>query len=149
MNGRLWLATLAMLAVLFAGCTAAPSPTRVADGSPPPTDLFRTSEGGGVTVVATWRGPDAGAVVELQLDTHSVDLDAIDLGDATLANDRGETLRAEPWSAPLGGHHRAGPLRFGGDAAAFLEGARSIRLVLRDIAGVAERTFEWTVEPTP
>lgn len=107
--------------------------------------MTQTSEGGQVTVVANWAGPDAGAVFDMTLDTHSVDLDAIDLADAVLRNDRRETLSAMPWSAPLGGHHREGTLTFEGDAASFFADAQWVELVLTGIGGMAERTLRWEV----
>ena len=96
-------------------------------------------------VVASWVGPSAGASFDVKLDTHSVDLDALDLTDATLRNDRGEALPARPWAAPKGGHHREGTLAFNGDAAAFLAQVRWIELVLPGIGGVSERTLRWEI----
>lgn len=99
-----------------------------------------------MTVVATWAGPSAGAVFDLTVDTHSVDLDALDLADAILRNDRGETLTGRSWSAPAGGHHRAGALSFDGDATAFFAAARWIELVLSGIGDLPERTLHWEIE---
>jgi len=95
--------------------------------------------------VASWSGPAAGATFDLKLDTHSVDLDALDLANAVLRNDRGETLAAQPWDAPKGGHHREGTLTFKGDASTFLAGARWIELTLAGIGDIPERTLRWTV----
>ena len=115
-------------------------------GSAEPADSSaRTSEGGEVTVVATWNGPTAGAAIEVVLDTHSVDLDALDLTDAVLRNDRGESLTARPWAAPKGGHHREGALAFDGDAEAFLAGANWLELVLLGVGDLPERTLRWEV----
>lgn len=115
-------------------------------GSAEPADFSaRTSEGGEVTVVATWNGPTAGAAIDVVLDTHSVDLDALDLTDAILRNDRGESLTARPWAAPKGGHHREGVLEFDGDAEAFLAGANWLELVLVDVGDLPERTLRWEV----
>jgi len=111
--------------------------------------MTQTSEGGQVTVVATWAGPSAGATFDLKLDTHSVDLDALDLSTATLRNDRGDTLTARPWSAPKGGHHREGSLSFDGDSAAFLAGAKWIELVLPGIGDTPERVLRWTIGGQP
>ena len=96
-------------------------------------------------MVATWPGPGAGAAFDITLDTHSVDLDALDLADAVLRNDRGETLTAIPWDAPNGGHHREGSLAFEGDVARFLGGADWIELVLTGIGDLPERTLRWEV----
>ncbi len=102
-----------------------------------------------MTVVATWAGPSAGATFDLKLDTHSVDLDALDLATATLRNDRGDTLTARPWLAPKGGHHREGSLSFNGDSAAFLAGAKWIELVLPGIGDTPERVLRWTIGGQP
>lgn len=110
-----------------------------------PSGATQTSDGGQVTVVASWGGPSSGAVFDLKLDTHSVDLDALDLSDAQLRNDRGQTLSGASWAAPKGGHHREGALTFEGDAAGFLSGASWIELVIRGVGDVAERTLRWEV----
>ncbi len=107
--------------------------------------MRQTSDGGQVTVVVDWAGPARGAVFDVTLDTHSVDLDALDLADASLRNDRGETRRARPWTAPKGGHHREGALTFDGDTAQFLAGARWIELVLVGVGDLPERTLRWEV----
>lgn len=100
-----------------------------------------------MTVVVNWPGPAAGAVFDVQLDTHSVDLDALDLSDAILRNDRGELLSAKAWVAPKGGHHRAGALTFDGDAAKFLAGASWVELVLSGVGDLPERILRWVVNP--
>lgn len=105
----------------------------------------QTSEGGQVTAVATWTGPAAGAAFDLKLDTHSVDLDALDLSNAVLRNDRGDTLAARPWAAPKGGHHREGTLTFSGDVSRFFTGAKWIELVLTGVGDVPERTLRWEI----
>ncbi len=103
------------------------------------------SEGGQVTVEATWTGPKAGATFDVRLDTHSVDLDAVDLANTVLRNDRGETLAAEPWTAPKAGHHREGTLAFAGDTTSFFAGATSIELVFNGIGDVPERMLRWEI----
>ncbi len=108
---------------------------------------MQRSEGGQVTVEATWSGPAAGAVFEVKLDTHAVELDAIDFANAVVRNDRGEMLAAIPWAAPKGGHHREGPLTFGGNVSPFLAGAKSIELVLMGIGDIPERTLRWKIGP--
>lgn len=134
-------------AVLAAGCSSSSpggSGAPAASGSAGPSaGLTQTSDGGQVTVVATWAGPAAGAVFDLALDTHSIDLDTLDLADAILRNDRGETLAAQPWTAPKGGHHREGTLAFDGDAASFLTGSRWIELVITGVGDLPERTLRW------
>ncbi len=107
--------------------------------------MTQTSDGGEVTVVVDWAGPAGGAVFDVTLDTHSVDLDALDLADAILRNDRGETMPAQPWTAPMGGHHREGALTFEGDPSDFLAGAKWVELVLTDVGDLPKRTLRWEV----
>lgn len=138
----------AALSATLAGCAggATPPPSTAvvpeASGGAPGT-FSQRNEGGEVTVLATWKGPDSGASFVVTLDTHSVDLDALDLSNATLRNDRGELLKARPWAAPKGGHHREGILVFDGDAAGFLAGARWMELVLTGVGGLPERALRW------
>lgn len=124
---------------------SAPASTTPSTTPEPAGSTTQTSEGGQVTVVATWPGPDAGADFDVTLDTHSVDLDALDLADAILRNDRGETLKARPWAAPKGGHHREGALTFDGDSTPFLDGSEWVELVLTGIGDLPERTLRWEV----
>lgn len=138
-----------VLAVILAACgsSTSPSGSPAASGSsePVPASATQRSEGGQVTVVATWTGPAAGALIDIALDTHSVDLDELDLADATLRNDRGETLTARPWAAPKGGHHREGALTFDGNAPKFFTGAKWMELVLAGVGDLPERTLRWEV----
>lgn len=145
------LVALALLVGAAAGCAAGPTsvPANGADvPSPAATDSgTQRDEGGAVTVEATWSGPGAGATFDLTLDTHSVDLDPLDLSDATLRNDQGVTLVAQPWTAPKGGHHRRGVLSFEGDEALFLDGARWMELVLVSVGDTPERVLRWELRP--
>lgn len=158
MNGHRSSLLAVALALGLAGCTtpsgASPVPTArigpVATAGPAAATAetalaTRTSEGGEVTAVVSWSGPTGGTVFDVTLDTHSVDLDALDLTDAILRNDRGERLNPEPWAAPMGGHHRVGALRFDDGAGSFLGNARWIELVLVGVGGIPERTFRWEV----
>lgn len=148
---RAFAVSMVAIIALIAGCSsstpAAPGPTVNSAGSsgqPGSTgQLTRSSDGGQVTIVVNWAGPSAGPVFDVALDTHSVDLDAIDLTDTLLRNDRGETLAAQPWAAPKGGHHREGTLAFDGDAGPFLTDARWIELVINGVGDLPERTLRW------
>jgi hypothetical protein len=140
--------------VLLAACSSSTPPaagsttaaSTESGSSAPAAGTTQTSDGGQVTVVVDWAGPAAGAVFDVTLDTHSVDLDALDLSDAILRNDRGEALSAAPWAAPKGGHHREGALTFKSDTASFFTGARWIELVLSGVGDLAERTLRWEVK---
>ena len=144
---------LAATIVLLAACSSSTTPTSGSTASAttgsgptaPAAGTTQTSDGGQVTVVVDWAGPADGAVFDVKLDTHSVDLDALDLSSAILRNDRGEALSAEPWAAPKGGHHREGLLTFGGDTTAFFTGARWVELVLSGVGDLPERTLRWEV----
>ena len=126
--------------------TTNPSAGPVASGSSESADpATQRDEGGQVTVVATWTGLAAGLAIDVALDTHTIDLDKLDLADASLRNDRGETLAARPWAAPKGGHHREGILTFDGNAGEFLSGTRWMELVLVGVGDVPERTLRWEV----
>jgi hypothetical protein len=144
------LVGVTLFALLAAGCSsAATSPGPSASGPPPSSDVSfdrtQRNDGGQVTVEVTWEGPAAGAVFEVKLDTHSVDLDGLDLSDTELTNDRGDSLVAARWEAPKGGHHREGRLAFGGDAATFLAGVRWIELTIDGVGAVPQRVLRWEV----
>lgn len=110
----------------------------------------QTNEGGQVTVKVTWQGRAAGGVFKVVLDTHSINLDSVDLKQSAIvrANGAREALPLT-WDAPQGGHHREGKLVFPDTAAdgKLLLGSetRTLELVIRDVAGVQERVFKWQV----
>lgn len=143
---RALLGLFVAIAFLAAACSSAPGAS-----VPPPSSthqtgqLTQTSDAGQVTVVVDWAGPAGGAVFDVKLDTHSVDLDSLDLANAILRNDRAETLTARPWTAPKGGHHREGELTFDGYTSAFLAGAKWIELVITGVGDLPERTLRWEV----
>lgn len=159
------LLSISLLAILAAcgSVTANPAATASppATAGPPPlpaasldgqsgapavdAPMEQSDEGGGVTVKATWVGSTAGIAFEVALDTHSVDLDGLDLRDATLKNGKGGTIADPVWDADKGGHHRSGRLTFQGDPGTFLASTDWIELLVPDLAGVPVRTLRWTV----
>lgn len=139
---------VAIVVVLAACSSSTPAASAPAPSSASQTGrMTQTSDGGQATVVVDWAGPAGGAVFDVKLDTHSVDLDALDLADSSLRNDRGETLTARPWTAPKGGHHREGELTFDGNTSAFLAGAKWIEIVITGVGDLPERTLRWEVGP--
>jgi hypothetical protein len=82
------------------------------------------------------------AVFEIRLNTHSVNLNYDMVEISSLQDGGGKIYKAVEWKgSPLGGHHRRGTLEF-----PKLEGApQSVKLVIRGVAGVPERSFEWKV----
>lgn len=131
------------LTVAVFGATPLPAP---AQGSA----ATQTREAGGVTVAVTWQAGASGLTFKVVLDTHSVNLDDYDLAQlAVVRTDQGQEVAPISWQAPLGGHHREGTLTFPwttDDGTSLLGGGtRAIELVIRNVAGVPERSFRWTV----
>jgi len=148
MNKHAILAILLAIPLAVAACSGtagAPAPASSGTASSSSAGATQTNEGGGVTVVASWPGTTAGATFDVKLDTHAVDLDGLDLSNAVLRNDRGETLVARPWTAAKGGHHREGALGFDGDASSFFAGAKWIELTLTGVGNTPKRTLRWAV----
>ena len=147
MHAHRLLGAFAAIAVVIAACASStPGASRAQTLSAGLSgQSTQTSDGGQVTMAADWAGPGGGAVFDITLDTHSVDLDPLDLSDAILRNDRGETMTAQPWAAPKGGHHRRGALTFQGDAASFFAGATWIELVVLGVGDLPERMLRWEV----
>lgn len=156
LTSALVLIGLALGLVLSLGCGRSaptgsaddPATTAASTVTEQPSPVTQTSEGDGVTVAVTWQGPSAGPVFEVVMDTHTGDLDGYDLGQqAVLRNDQGGEAQPNGWDAPEGGHHREGTLSFPETAVdgSELMRTRKIELVIRDMAGVPERRFEWTL----
>jgi hypothetical protein len=145
MNKRVLFAWIPVFLAVGAcsGAGGTPSPATAAPSTP--VGVTETNEAGMVTVEATWSGPASGATFDVKLDTHSVDLDAVDLSNAVLRNDRGESLVPKPWVAPKGGHHREGNLSFDGDNFGFFNRAKWIELTVVGVGGVPERTLHWDI----
>lgn len=143
---------VALVVLIGAGFRLLGSTTRseqpvVSDQERSDTSLTRISEGGEVSVKATWQGLAFGATFTIVMDTHAVELDGYDLAQlATLRVDGGAALRPVRWDAPAGGHHREGTLAFpaeqGGKPVVSAE-TRTIELTIRDVAGVPERLLTW------
>lgn len=138
--------------VLLTGCGAVVSTMRGTTSSTNASTsaATRTSDAGQVTVSVTWEGLAAGPVFTVAMNTHAVDLDGYDLRQlAVLRTDKGQDVRPIGWDAPKGGHHRQGALTFPAKAAdgspLIASNTRSVELVIRDVAGVPERTFQWNL----
>jgi hypothetical protein len=77
---------------------------------------------------------------EITFNTHSVDLSFDPASIATLEFGHGVIVRPDKWDgAAAGGHHRSGTLVFD----AIPKDAKTLKLILRDVAGVPERIFIW------
>lgn len=102
----------------------------------------RVNSAGGVTVKVTLLRPDAGDETRfaVALDTHAVNLDVYDLKTlALLRDDMGKTYAPTRVENKGAGHHRESTVVF----PKVDPGAKRLELVVKDIAGVKERSFVW------
>ncbi len=136
------------LAVLAAACAApvfsAPVPAPSASGvSGNDAGLGeQNSEAGSVTVVVSWSSGDV-PTARVVMDTHSVDLDGLDLKDlARVRLDGSAWIVPSGWDAPAGGHHRSGMLAFASLSRSDFDAAKLIELELRDVAAPS-RLLRW------
>lgn len=137
-------------ALIGAGIRLLSTATAIQPPAPPATattERTRVSEGGQVTITATWQDSAPRPAFTIVMDTHAVDLDGYDLARlAVLRIDGGTELSPVSWDAPPGGHHREGTLTFPaeqGGKPLITAQTRSIELIVRDVAGVAERVLTW------
>jgi len=87
--------------------------------------------------------PGRSAKFEVQMNTHFVNLSQDMVSVSTLRDDQGRNYQPVVWdgSGP-GGHHRKGVLEF----PVIDGGSKSVKLIIREVADVPERTFEWKIE---
>ena len=133
---------LAPALVLFAVALALPRGSSAQDA------LTRRDGRGAVTVAVTLAAlPASGEVVraKVALDTHSVALDAIPLQKSVvLPTPDGKDVPPTGVEQAAGsGHHRSAVLVFPPVGA-----AGPLRVVVKDVGGIAERTFTWDL-PAP
>jgi hypothetical protein len=148
-----WAIALAIVVVLVGGAlwiwnTNRSAYTNIAPATTTSAGATQTNEGGQVTIAVTWQGSNIQTVFKVAIDTHAVDLDGYDLKQlAVLRINGGQEIQPISWEAPKGGHHRSGTLIFPATDAAgqplIASSARTIELVIRDVAGVPERVFTW------
>ncbi len=108
--------------------------------------LTKRDQQGPVTVAVTLVPPAApGAPIKAKivLDTHSVGLDGIALDRAVvMRTDGAEVPPTAVEQATGGGHHREAVLVFPP-----LAQPGPVRIVVRNVGGVAERAFSWELPP--
>ncbi len=79
---------------------------------------------------------------QIEFNTHSVDLSFDITKISLLVDDKGNIYSNAIWNgSDPGGHHRSGTLSFNN----FLTGTTNAELIIRNIAGVAERKFKWNL----
>lgn len=133
------LAGIAALTILGVWIIAAKKNTAPSQSS---AYQAQTNEAGNVTVIVTPQELGTGnpAVFQIVFDTHSVNLDFDVALIADLRDEKGNSYGPAAWKGdPPGGHHRKGTLSFPTP----LKKVPAISLILKDIAGVKERTFVW------
>lgn len=80
---------------------------------------------------------------DISLETHSVELSQALEQVSVLVDDTGKEYTAGAWEgSPPGGHHRSGTLFFSD----VNPSAKTLTLKIRDIGGVPERTFAWSIQ---
>ena len=124
---KLFLAILALVFVLFTGANAFEAKTNN-------ENMVR------VDVKPIQLSAGEKAIFQVSLNTHSVDL-IYDMEETCILQDNeGRVYKVSKWKgSPPGGHHRRGTLEFPA-----LEGnPQSVKLIMKGIADVPERAFEW------
>lgn len=135
------VAVVALVALGVWNTLLRPAQTNNGAGATAWSAATQTSEGGQVTIKATLQDASAALTFKIAMDTHAVDLDGYDLAQlATLRTNQGQTVQPTGWEAPKGGHHREGTLTF----PAISPDTRTVDLIIRNVAGVPERTLRWT-----
>ena len=134
-------ALTSFLVVLFLGSLTPATETFAAGAS----DLTQSVSGGGVTVKVTYLNPKSSEPPRFSaaLDTHSVNLDSYELKSLALLRDEaGKVYRPTAAENKGSGHHREVILTFPRISGA----AKRLELVIKDVAGVRERTFRWDLQ---
>jgi len=101
--------------------------------------------GGGVTVDVTFlKDRGDGPAFKVVLDTHSVNLDVYQFEQIMRLRDGkgGELAPTAVEGATGSGHHREATVRFAWPDPK----PRTLELVVKGVAGVPERLFQWTLE---
>jgi len=140
MRRVVWLAVLGAIAV--AGVLSGAGDPFAASNLQ--AKLIQQVAGGGVTVTATLSKEQGEATaIKIAFNTHSVDLNGYQFEKiVALRDESGRTYPLQAVENASGsGHHRQAVLRFG----QVTPQARTIELIVKDVAGVKERIFRWSV----
>ena len=118
--------------------------------------LTRTDQGeGNVNISATYMDKEDEIVFLVAVNTHSVDLSPLKLEELSVLKDAaGNEHEPAGWeeSEAGGGHHRGGYLKFkraGDDGRDITAGSGSMTLIVKDVAGTAERRLVWDLPIEP
>ena len=144
-----------VILVLVAGCSTdkesrqstsnAPLAATGNDSILTSNSLTQTSNGGAVELQVKWLADKKDSLVfDVSMNTHSVDLDKYDLKQITVLHDsQGNEYQPLSWSSAAGGHHRSGKLIFAVPTSLNDGGTKFLHMVIRNVAGVSERSLEW------
>lgn len=101
----------------------------------------KTNAEGSVEVSVTPIFTENGLSFDVKMDTHTVQLSR-DIS-AVLFDDIGRFYEVNEWMIPEGpvSHHLEGSLKF----ASLKARVKFVTLILKDIGGITERKFEWTI----
>jgi hypothetical protein len=104
---------------------------------------IQTNDAGGVVVVVTPIDQSDWSF-EVALNTHSIEIGEDLVKVSVLLDQSGNVYQPISWEGnPPGGHHRTGILHFG----AITPSPESITLIIKQVGGIAERKFKWTIRP--
>jgi hypothetical protein len=134
-----------IISALFAATVFLTGVLGIGESSVATTGITRTNSGGGVTVKATYVDAQETdeARFEVVLDTHAVNLDAYDLKALSLLrDDSGKTYEPVGVENKGSGHHREIAIVF----SKVSPPAKRLELVIKDIAGIKERSFLWDLD---
>ncbi len=104
----------------------------------------KINEGGGVVieVTPTSSKSDKQTEFEVKFTTHQDSLDFDLIKQAVLIDDKNNQYFPAGWTGGQGGHHLTGTLLF----PALPAETKKIKLVIKDIYGIAQRLFEWDLK---
>ena len=124
------------------------APTNTVSSISPSNGTMQSHDGGGVTIDVAWLDLDGGHLAfSVAMNTHSVGLDGYDLRDlAVLRDDQGHEYDPVSWESGPGGHHRSGTLTFASPDSLHSGEAKSLELIIRDVAGIDERVMTWHLQ---
>lgn len=146
--------SILMAVIIVGGCSSRFVPAKEEGAYPPPSSgsshgpvngSVQSDTGGSVTFDVEWVMEDDGTIIfDVAMNTHSVGLDAYDLGKlAILRDDAGSEYHPISWDSASGGHHRAGILSFSTPDSLSQGKAAYLEMVIQNVAEVEERIFRW------
>ncbi|MBI2958271.1 MAG: hypothetical protein HYY32_05445 [Chloroflexi bacterium] len=121
-------------------------PAQSVGGRPPGNGALKENSAAGVTVAVQRTGEKEGMLsFGIAMDTHSVPLEGYDLAKlSVLVDHSGKTYTPASWSVgTAGSHHTSGTLSFQAPASLSLGENKHLKLIIKGIAGVDQRVFEW------